>query len=112
MLCASHDPDGISIDENVNIKEAKKITDQYNITLMGNIPLTTTMLSGQQDNMKYVVDMLDNIDHHHNLIKPGLLICLQCAYGKHHIACVYVVKHTDEVREMVKTAKRSIHSVM
>lgn len=31
-------PDSISIDENVDLLEAKKITDRYNITVGGNIP--------------------------------------------------------------------------
>ena len=51
-------PDSISIDENVDLLEAKKITDRYNITVGGNIPLTTIMLHGtQQDNMKFVLDL-------------------------------------------------------
>ena len=41
---------------------AKAITDRYNITIGGNIPLTTRMLLGtQQDNMKFVVDLLDQL---------------------------------------------------
>lgn len=65
-------PDGISVDENVNMVEAKKITDQYNICLGGNIPLTTTMLHGtQEDNMKAVIDLLDSLDHHNLIISPG-----------------------------------------
>ena len=64
-------PDGISIDENVNMPEAKKITDAYNITIGGNIPLTTTMLYGnQQDNMKSVVDLIDSL----NAVSPGNFI--------------------------------------
>jgi uroporphyrinogen decarboxylase len=48
-------PDSISVDENVNMKGAKEKTDGFNIALGGNIPLTTTMLHGnQQDNMKFV----------------------------------------------------------
>ena len=65
-------PDSISIDENVDIAEAKKITDKYNIAIGGNIPLTTTMLFGnQKDNMKYVVDLLDKMDNHNLIISPG-----------------------------------------
>ncbi|MEG2199118.1 MAG: uroporphyrinogen decarboxylase family protein [Anaerovorax sp.] len=41
-------PDGISVDENVNLAKAKLITDKYNICIGGNIPLTTTMLHGTQ----------------------------------------------------------------
>ncbi len=53
-------PDCIAVDENINLPNAKLITDHYNITLEGNIPLTTCMLLGtQQDNMKYVLDLID-----------------------------------------------------
>ncbi len=101
VMCRTN-PDGISIDENVNINEAKKITDQYNIAIGGNIPLTTTMLFGtQQDNMKYVVDMLDNIDHHNLIVSPGCDMPYNVPM-ENTIACVQAVKHTDEVREMVK----------
>jgi uroporphyrinogen decarboxylase len=55
-------PDSISIDENIDLVKAKRITDRYNITIGGNIPLTTHMLLGSQaDNMKFVVDLLDHI---------------------------------------------------
>jgi len=52
---------------------AKPITDRYQIVLEGNIPLTTRMLLGnQQDNMKYVIDLLDSLQDHQNLIlSPG-----------------------------------------
>jgi uroporphyrinogen decarboxylase len=65
-------PDSISIDENINLANAKQITDRYNITLGGNIPLTTRMLLGsQQDNMKYVVDLLALVNHRNLIISPG-----------------------------------------
>jgi len=55
-------PDGIAIDENIDLVSAKQITDKHNITLEGNIPLTSHMLLGnQQDNMKYVLDLLERI---------------------------------------------------
>ncbi len=65
-------PDSIAVDENIHMVSAKEITDRYNITIAGNIPLTTKMLLGtQQDNMKFVVDMLDEIDHHNFILAPG-----------------------------------------
>ena len=71
VMCKTN-PDSIAVDENINMVEAKKITDQYNITLGGNIPLTTKMLLGnQQDNMKFVVDFLDTLDHHNLILAPG-----------------------------------------
>jgi uroporphyrinogen decarboxylase len=65
-------PDSISIDENIDMVAAKAITDHYNITLGGNIPLTTRMLLGnQQDNMQYVVELLDKVSHRNLVISPG-----------------------------------------
>lgn len=65
-------PDGIAVDENVAMPSAKQITDRYNITLQGNIPLTSRMLLGsQQDNMQYVVDLLDHLDPHNLIVSPG-----------------------------------------
>ena len=48
-------------------------TDRHNIVLEGNLPLTTRMLLGtQEDNMKYIIDLLDSLPDHHNLIiSPG-----------------------------------------
>ena len=58
-------PDCVSIDENIDLVAAKLITDRYNVTLGGNIPLTTRMLLGtQQDNMKFVVDLLEAVHEH------------------------------------------------
>ena len=55
-------PDSIGIDENIDMVKAKAITDRYNIAIGGNIPLTSTMLLGtQQDNMKFVVDLLSKL---------------------------------------------------
>lgn len=65
-------PDSISIDENIDLPQAKLITDRYNIAIGGNIPLSSTMLNGtQQDNMKYVLDLLDRVEHHNLVIAPG-----------------------------------------
>lgn len=65
-------PDAISVDENIDLPTAKLITDQHNITICGNIPLTTRMLLGTQlDNMQYVLDLLDTLDHHNLVISPG-----------------------------------------
>jgi uroporphyrinogen decarboxylase len=65
-------PDSISVDENISMVAAKQITDRYNIAIGGNIPLTSVMLLGtQQDNMKYVIDLLDKLDHHNLILAPG-----------------------------------------
>ncbi len=66
-------PDCIAVDENIDMVAVKPITDQHNIVLQGNIPLTTRMLLGNQaDNMKYVVDLLEALPNQQNLIiSPG-----------------------------------------
>ena len=60
------------MDENINLPAAKQITDRYNVTIEGNIPLTSRLLLGsQQDNMKYVVDLLDSLPHDNLIVSPG-----------------------------------------
>ncbi len=96
-------PDSISVDENVDLKAAKVITDRYNICIGGNIPLTTVMLHGtQQDNMKWVVDLLDSIEDKRNLIlAPGCDMPYDVPV-ENSIGVAQAVLQTDEVREMVK----------
>lgn len=95
-------PDGISVDENVNLPKAKEVSDRYNITIGGNIPLTTTMLFGtQEDNMKCVIDLLDSIGDHHNLIvSPGCDMPYDTPI-ENTVACATAVKHPDKAREMI-----------
>lgn len=66
-------PDSISVDENVDLLAAKAISDKYNVVIGGNIPLTSIMLLGnQQDNMKFAIDLLDSIPVKKNFIlAPG-----------------------------------------
>ena len=104
-------PDSISIDENVVMKDAKAITDQYQIALGGNIPLTTLMLHGtQQENMKYVVNMLDELTHDNLIIAPG---CdLPYAVPKENvIGIAQAVKETEQVRDMVKNYEAPKESI-
>jgi uroporphyrinogen decarboxylase len=71
VMCQTK-PDCIAVDENINMKSAQLILSSYNITLQGNIPLTTRMLLGsQEDNMQYVIEMMDSLDHHNLIISPG-----------------------------------------
>lgn len=95
-------PDGISIDENINMVSAKKITDSYNVTIGGNIPLTTVMLFGtQQDNMKAVVDLIDSVDSHNFVVSPGCDMPFDCPI-ENAIAIEQAVHETEATRELVK----------
>lgn len=96
-------PDSISIDENVNLPAAKEITDRYNIAIGGNLPLTSVMLHGtQQDNMKCVVDELDAVSDTKNLIiAPGCDMPYAVPV-ENGIAVAQAIWNTDEVREMLK----------
>jgi uroporphyrinogen decarboxylase len=94
-------PDSISIDENIDIVAAKAITDRYNITLGGNIPLTTVMLLGtQQDNMKWVVDWLDKVSTPNLILSPG---CDMPYYVpvENVIGVAETIRHTEEARRML-----------
>ena len=96
-------PDAVSIDENVDILAAKRITDQYNISIGGNIPLTTVMLHGnQQDNMKFVVELLDRIEDKKNFIlSPGCDMPYAVPV-ENVIGVAQALYETDSVREMLK----------
>ncbi|MDD2361997.1 MAG: uroporphyrinogen decarboxylase family protein [Oscillospiraceae bacterium] len=102
VMCKTN-PDSVFVDENVNIVEAKVITDRYNIALGGNIPLTSIMLHGtQQDNMKYVVDMLDGLTDIDNfIVAPGCDMPFAVPV-ENTVAVSQAVWQTDKVREMLK----------
>lgn len=94
-------PDSISIDENVVMKTAKAITDSYNIAIGGNIPLTTLMLHGtQQDNMKFVVNMLDELSHENLIIAPGCDMPYSVP-AENTIGVAQAVLETESIRAMV-----------
>jgi uroporphyrinogen decarboxylase len=96
-------PDSISVDENVSLAGAKEITDRYGITIGGNIPLTSVMLFGnQQDNMKSVVDLIDSLGNtEHLIIAPGCDMPYDIPI-ENTIAVEQAVHETELVREMIK----------
>lgn len=102
VMCQTK-PDSISVDENVDLVAAKHITDKYQVTIGGNIPLTSIMLHGtQQDNMKYVVDLIDRIeDQSHLIIAPGCDMPYDVPV-ENGIAVAQAVSQVDEVREMLQ----------
>lgn len=101
VMCKTN-PDSISIDENIDIVAAKEITDQYNIVIGGNIPLTTVMLHGtQQDNMKYIVDMLDRISHDNLIIAPGCDMPYDVPV-ENTIAVAQAILETEQVRGVLE----------
>lgn len=110
VMCKTY-PDSISIDENVNMPEAKKITDTFNISLGGNIPLTTLMLHGtQQDNMLYTLRLLDELSHENLIISPGC----DMPYGipfQNVIAVQQAIRETDAIRNILSDYKISTEEV-
>ncbi|MEG2651430.1 MAG: uroporphyrinogen decarboxylase family protein, partial [Eubacterium sp.] len=46
VMCKTN-PDSIAVDENVDFKYGKSVSDKYNIAISGNIPLTVVMLHGE-----------------------------------------------------------------
>ena len=87
----------------VNRLAAKAITDRYNVVIGGNIPLTSIMLHGtQQDNMKYVVDLLAKLPEYRNfIVAPGC----DMPYGvpvENTIGAAQAVLETESVRKMVE----------
>lgn len=96
-------PDAIAVDENIHMVEAKVFTDAANITLSGNIPLTTQMLLGtQQDNMKYVIDLLDSLDTHNFILAPGCDMPYDTPI-ENVVGCMEAVRHPAETRKLLET---------
>jgi uroporphyrinogen decarboxylase len=106
-MCAAG-PDGISVDENVNLPEAKKITDRYGIVMAGNIPLATVMLFGsQKDNMKTVIDLLDAVNHHNLIISPGCDMPYAVPV-ENAVACEQAVHFPEQARAIVANYSREL----
>ncbi len=102
VMCKTN-PDSIAVDENVDFSYGKSISDKYNLTISGNIPLTTVMLHGApQDNMKFVVDLLDKVSDHRNMIvSPGCDMPYDVPV-ENTVACSQAVKNTEQVRALIK----------
>ena len=94
-------PDSIAVDENLNMLLTKEITDRYNITLSGNIPLTTHMLLGsQQDNMKFTVELLARMGHKNFILAPGCDMPYDIPI-ENVVGIVQAVRDTENTRKMV-----------
>ena len=106
-MCKTN-PDSISVDENVNLAAAKKITDEYKVVIGGNIPLTSVMLFGtQQDNMKNTVDLIDSLDNTDLLIiAPGCDMPYDIPV-ENTIGVQQAVHQTEQIREMVRNYEGS-----
>jgi uroporphyrinogen decarboxylase len=96
-------PDCISVDENIHLAEAKKITDRHGVCLGGNIQLTVVMLFGSQaDNMKAVVDIIDSCGGKGDLIvSPGCDMPYDVPV-ENTIAAGQAARETSQVREILK----------
>ena len=101
VMCRT-DPDSIAVDENLNMVTTKQITDRYNITLGGNIPLTTKLLLGsQQDNMKFVIDLLDSLGHRNLILSPGCDIPYDTPI-ENMVGCLQAVRNPQDTRIMLQ----------
>jgi uroporphyrinogen decarboxylase len=101
-------PDSISVDENVNLVEAKQMTDRYNITIGGNIPLTTVMLYGnQQDNIKCALDLIDSVEDKRNFVlSPGCDMPYAVPI-ENTVGVAEAVLNTDQARVLVENYEAS-----
>lgn len=98
--------DSMSVDENVDLASAKTTTDRYKITLGGNIPLTSVMLFGnQQDNMKTVVQLIDSVPAGRLIISPGCDMPYDVPI-ENVIAAEHAVHETASARAMVRNYER------
>ncbi|MCK5128356.1 MAG: thioredoxin family protein [Clostridiales bacterium] len=101
VMCKTK-PNSIFMDENIDMVAAKVITDKYNVAVGGNIPLTSVMLFGtQQDNMQFVVGLLDKLENKQNLfISPGCDMPYETP-AENIIAVRQAIYETESVREII-----------
>lgn len=98
-------PDSIAVDENIDMPSAQAVLNPYNITLQGNIPLTSRMLLGrQEDNMEYVIHLLDSLDHHNLIISPGCDMPYDTPI-ENVIAVAEAIRNSDQTRLMLENYK-------
>jgi uroporphyrinogen decarboxylase len=99
--------DSISVDENVDLAGAKTITDRYGVTIGGNIPLTSVMLFGnQQDNMKKTLDLIDSVTPGRLIVSPGCDMPYDIPV-ENVIAIEHAVHETASVRHIVRDYQSS-----
>lgn len=97
-------PDSVSVDENIKIPAIRPITEKYNVAVGGNIPLTTVMLHGsQQDNMKYVVELIESVEDpcHNFIVSPGCDMPYAVPV-ENAIGVAQAVLEFEQVKELVR----------
>ena len=101
-------PDSVAVDENVDLKVAHEICDRNNVTIGGNIPLTTALLLGNQlDNMKVGIDLIDRMNTKRNfIVQPGCDMPYATPV-ENVIALSQAVLNTDKTRELVANYEMS-----
>jgi len=95
-------PDCLSIDENIDMVAAKRITDAYDIVISGNIQLTVVMLLGNQmDAQKAALEKIDAMGTRNFILAPGC----DMPYGvpaENVIGVALAVQDTDAARSLVE----------
>jgi uroporphyrinogen decarboxylase len=110
VMCRT-EPDGISVDENLDFAATKAVTDRYNVVLGGNIPLASVMLFGsQQDNMKVVIDELDAVDHRNLIISPGCDMPYDTPV-ENCVGCEQAVHQTEQTRRLIAGYERQSQDI-
>lgn len=96
-------PDCIAIDENVDIVEAKKISDAHNVVMSGNLQLTITMLLGtQQDNQKAALELMDAMGDRLFILAPGCDVPFD-APAENLVAVGQAVRSPETVRKALES---------
>lgn len=96
-------PDNLMIDENIDLTAAQPIAARYGVSMGGNIPLTTHLLMGsQQENMQYVVELLGKVDRLGFVLAPGCDMPYDTP-PENVIAVVEAVRDPAAARRMLTT---------
>ena len=65
-------PDCISVDGSIDIEELKYVSKKYNTIFSGNIPVSSTLIFGnQRDNHKYAIGLIEEMGYNNFILAPG-----------------------------------------
>lgn len=104
-------PDSVFVDENIDMSYAMSIFKPKKILLGGNIPLTSVMLYGtQQDNMKYVLELIDKVGSENLAIAPGCDMPFDIPLDN-VVGVMQAVQEPEKIRSALKSYSGSFDNI-
>lgn len=90
-------PDGLLVDEDVDLSVAKQVTDRCRVALAGNLPLTGVMLGGTpEENMRYLLEERVGVEDTRGLILATGCDIPYAVPADNALAAALAARHPEE----------------